>query len=128
MAWTTTKLRDTDYEALLYCEASGAESATVAVDASTLSGHVSSPVLNIAGIKCNPAAAATSVQVHFDADTDDDSLKFYGSASYGYTDGTKFSIANPKSTGVTGDIRLTSSAAVGILLHVKKVSGYTNSQ
>ena len=74
------------------------------------------------------AAAATSAKFTFDADTDDDMITLYGNASWGFNDTAGFTLENPKSTGYTGDIRITASAATTIMLKLKKVEGYTNSK
>ena len=52
----------------------------------------------------------------------------YGNASWGFNDTAGFTLENPKSTGYTGDIRITASAATTIMLKLKKVEGYTNSK
>ena len=55
-------------------------------------------------------------------------ITLYGNASWGFNDTAGFTLENPKSTGYTGDIRITASAATTIMLKLKKVEGYTNSK
>tara|TARA_B100000035_G_C21029002_1_gene567474 strand:+ start:902 stop:1294 length:393 start_codon:yes stop_codon:yes gene_type:complete len=130
MAWSTHIVKDSDHETLIVCSSSGAESNSVAVTAGGLSGNggTGEEVLNIAAIKMSSATAATSAKFTFDADTDDDMITLYGNASWGFNDTAGFTLENPKSTGYTGDIRITASAATTIMLKLKKVEGYTNSK
>jgi len=130
MAWSTKIIKDSDHETLIVCSASGAESNTVAVTAGSLSGNAGTgeEVVNIAAIKMSSATAATSALFTFDATTDDDMITLYGNASWGFNDTSGFTLENPKSSGYTGDIRITSSAATTIMLKLKKVEGYTNSK
>jgi len=128
MAYTKTTLYDKDLEAAFLIEAPGAESKAQIVDASALDGNSASgtEVLDLVGIKWNSAAAGTSIQLHFDATTDDNIITVYGSGELGFgRDNTMFKFNNPKSSGYNGDILATTSAACNFIILVRKREGYT---
>lgn len=101
------------------------ESAVTKVDASTLTGPEGKPGLAVDHFAVKfiewSIQGFSSVELFFDADTDDELAKLSGNGER-YFDPV---LTDPTSTGYTGDIKLTTNGAVNgatydILLHLKK--------
>ena len=127
MAVSAITLKDTDYETVVKVTTTGTNSAASIVDASALSGADTNPRLAI--VSCQ-WTTGSQTNILFDASSNDVALSLNGNGAYNTGAQAMPSIANPASSGVTGDILLTNgSASVGtIWLKLRKTSGYDNLQ
>ena len=127
MAVSAVILKDTDFETVVKVTTTGTNSAASIVDASALDGASSNPRLSIVACQWT---TGSQTNILFDASSNDVALSLNGNGAYNTGAQAMPSIANPASSGVTGDILLTNgSASVGtIWLKLRKVSGYNNLQ
>ena len=127
MAVSAVILKDTDFETVVKVTTTGTNSAASIVDASALEGAASNPRLAIVACQWT---TGSQTNILFDASSNDVALSLNGSGAYNAGAQSMPSIANPASSGVTGDILLTNgSASVGtIWLKLRKTSGYDNLQ
>lgn len=121
MATTVTTIYDKDWETLAWVQCSGAESAQTVFDASGLRGADTNPRLGITLLEWNAGAVSTSIAIIADATSDDTLMTVYGTGKMNHPN---FKLLNPESTGCTGDILVTTSAAVNFLIRAVKTSGY----
>ena len=88
----------------------GSNGGVTTIDASALSANKlgqACTYLDIEKVRCNISTTAQndSALVAFDADTDDTALLLNGDTDYDFS--SFGGITNPRSTGVTGDIKIT---------------------
>jgi len=118
---TVTTIYDKTWEALAWVQCSGAEVKQTVFDASDLSGATTGSLLDVVELEWNSAAVATSIELFADAGTDDSLIKVYGT---GKIENSTFKLVNPNSSGATGDILVSTSAACNFLIRVVKSAGY----
>ena len=127
MAVSAVILKDTDFETVVKVTTTGTNSAASIVDASALDGASSNPRLSIVACQWT---TGSQTDILFDASSNDVALSLNGNGAYNAGAQSMPSIANPASSGVSGDILLTNgSASVGtVWLKLRKTSGYANLQ
>ena len=121
MATTVTTIFDKDWETLAWVQCSSSESAQTVFDASGLRGAGTNPRLAITLLEWNAAAAATSIAIIADATSDDTLMTVYGTGKMNHPN---FKLLNPETSGCTGDILVTTSAAANFLIRAVKTAGY----
>ena len=121
MATTVTTIYDKSWEILAFVNCSGAESAQTVFDASALRGAGTNPRLAITMLEWNSAAVATSIAIIADATSDDTLMTVYGTGKLNHPN---FKLLNPETSGCTGDILVTTSAAANFLIRAVKTAGY----
>ena len=127
MAVDAVVLSDKSFETVVKVTTTGTNTNASIVDASSLTGASSNPRLSIVACQWT---TGSQTNILFDASSNDVALSLNGNGAYNTGAQAMPSIANPASSGVTGDILLTNgSASVGtIWLKLRKVSGYNNLQ
>lgn len=102
-----------NYVVKLSCKSDGTgESAVTKVDISTLAGPVPGVAPDSLALRevQYDIQGFTSIELFYDADTDDELLKISGNGYMFW--GHQGNVQDPESTGATGDIKLTSNGAV----------------
>ena len=127
MAVSAVILSDKTFETVVKVTSTGTNSNASIVDASSLTGASTNPRLSIVACQWT---TGSQTNILFDASSNDVALSLNGNGAYNTGAQSMPSIANPGSSGATGDILLTNgSASVGtIWLKLRKVSGYNNLQ
>ena len=127
MAVDAVVLSDKSFETVVMVTTTGTNTNASIVDASSLAGASSNPRLSIVACQWT---TGSQTNILFDASSNDVALSLNGNGAYNTGAQAMPSIANPASSGVTGDILLTNgSASVGtIWLKLRKTSGYDNLQ
>jgi len=127
MAVSAVILSDKDFETVVKVTTTSTNTNASIVDASALEGAASNPRLSIVACQWT---TGSQTNILFDASSNDVALSLNGNGAYNAGAQSMPSIANPASSGVTGDILLTNgSASVGtIWLKLRKTSGYDNLQ